>query len=323
MSYEREQRIIQQEFFKCMCGGRFGKQEYPFVLKEEYRKQNLFDQISDEAINYFKLNNIGWWRGINGLPTNHTLSSQISCVNHLFWLKDNFKAATATLQEIDPYFTALPFENGNYVEFELNGCDENHNYNYLGERSSTRGANTTSIDACMLAKKDNEKTLVFIEWKYVEKYYEKPWKAKQKKSYEVRKKTYKQLLESRSCPIILNHRINNNSCDYDADYLKFSVEPFYQLMRQTLLAWQLVQNNRYGVTDYIHIHVIPDGNDILLQGKTSPEITDDSTNICEAWSKFLKNPEKYKHISPNSLLKNSAFEYNKVLYDYLNKRYWN
>jgi hypothetical protein len=39
----------------------------------------------------------------------------------------------------------------------------------------------------MLAKKKDEIILVFIEWKYVERYYEKSIKAKEKANYEVRK----------------------------------------------------------------------------------------------------------------------------------------
>ena len=323
MSYESKQRIIQQVFFKGMCGGIFGRAEYPFVLKEENRKQNLFQQISDNAIDYFKSNNIGWWRGVNVLPTNHALSSQVACINHLFWLINNPVAANAVLKEIDSDFTAIPFENGNFVEFELNGCDEQHTYNYLNERSSTRGANTTSIDACMLAKKGNATILVFIEWKYVEKYYEKPIKAAQNASYEVRKKTYEKMLKDDSSPVIMDKQNTNSLCDYDSAYSKFSVEPFYQLMRQTLLAWQLTKNNRYGATDYIHIHVIPGGNDRLLNGKTSPQITDGEANICIAWAKWLKSPEKYIHISPSKLLGSASSTYNKPLYEYLNARYWN
>ena len=53
-------------------------------------------------------------------------------------------------------------------------------------------------------------------------------------------------------------------------------------MRQTLLGWQLVGREFIIADDYIHIHVIPSGNKQLLNGNTSPNITN-SLNICEGW----------------------------------------
>lgn len=316
MSYVSKQRTIQEGFFSGECGGKFNIKDYPFILREDHRKDNLYEEIVDNAIGYFKDNKIAWWRGSGELPTNHTLSSQVACVNHLFWIIRNSEAATLLLKQIDSEFIAVPFpETGNYVEFEINGCDENHK-NYLGESSKTRGANTTSIDAAMLARKGNKTILVFIEWKYVEHYYEKPGVAKTKSNYQVRKNTYKSHLTDEHSPIILD------KSNYDDEYEKLSVEPFYQLMRQTLLAWRLTQAKRYGATDYIHVHVIPNGNETLLKGKTSIQITQGSENICEGWKNCLKKPDKYIHIDPQDLVSSAAKVCDEKLYRYLKNRYW-
>lgn len=55
-----------------------------------------------------------------------------------------------------------------YMEFEVVGAK-----NYLGERSHTRGANATSVDALMVGKKSTgSNILILIEWKYTEEYRE-------------------------------------------------------------------------------------------------------------------------------------------------------
>ncbi len=326
MDFQLKQEVIQSELFKGKCGGQFNSAEYPYVLREEHRKENLYTDIADSAIKYFKENRIVWWRGKDGLPTNHTLSSQVACLNHLFWIRDNQKAATSVLKQIDKDFVTIKFPNSdlnseNYVEFELNGYDKSQG-NLLGEKGSARGANTTSIDAAMLAMKDNKIILIFIEWKYVEHYHRRIDALKAEPKYEVQKKTYKNLLLSDDSPIILDKIRNKLNLDFDLAYQKFSVEPFYQLMRQTLLAWRLSCVKRYGAEDYLHIHVIPKDNKKLLLCKTSPEITEGYSDIRSAWAAQLKNPAKYIHMDPSELIGHAAFEYNKGLYEYLNNRYW-
>lgn len=328
MGYNEEQRIVQSKFFGNKGGGVFNQNVYNFVLKEVFRKDNLFDGIANNAINYFKENKIGWWRGKDGLPTNHMLSSQVSCVNHLFWLQNNEDAATAVLKGIDPEFKAIPFpknvnsDKENYVEFEYDGFDlvNNNGKNIIGERRSSRGATSTSVDAAMMAQKGDRRILVLIEWKYIEKYYEKAI-DKTTETYIKQKSIYKNLLTMNESPINMNLFIKNDKCDYDNEYIKFSIEPYYQLMRQTLLGWQLVGGESIIADDYIHIHVIPDKNVQLINGKTSPNISND-LDICDGWKKYLKNPNKYKHIDPKDLIETSAKKYNNELSRYLSDRYW-
>ena len=124
MGYSEDQRDIQSNFSQLsgiQNRGIYRKVPYDFVLKDA--KDNLYGSIANPAITYFSDNNIGWWGG-KGLPTNHMLSSQVACVNHLFWLMKNKAAATQVLQTIDPEFRALPFPKSaaspgdHYVEFE-------------------------------------------------------------------------------------------------------------------------------------------------------------------------------------------------------------
>jgi len=328
MGYIKEQREVQSKFFRNKGGGVFNQNPYDFVLKEEFRKDNLLQNISDESIKCFKQNKIGWWRGRNGLPTNHMLSSQVACVNHLFWIMKNEDAATEVLKVIDPEFKAVPFpktidsDEENYVEFEYDGFDltKKNGKNIIGEKRSARGATSTSVDAAMLAQKGEQKILVFIEWKYVEKYSGTAIE-KMSDTYRKQRSIYRNLLTMNESPIKMNLSTENNKCDYDKDYVKFSIEPFYQLMRQTLLAWRLSGENHIIADDYIHIHAIPQKNIQLLKGKTSPCISN-GVNICDGWKTYLKNPNKYIHIDPQKLIEASALKYNDKIFQYLSNRYW-
>ena len=135
-----------------------------------------------------------------------------------------------------------------YVEFEIVGKQ-----NYLGEKSHHRGANATSIDALMVGRKrDGGNCLVMIEWKYTEKY------ASDDKYIPARAKIYDRLIMDPESPI----RVNN------PQHLYF--EPYYQLMRQCLLGWRMTMKREYGCDEYLHVHVIPEGNHELRQ--TTPRV---------------------------------------------------
>lgn len=329
MGYIDQQQSIQSNFFGNKGGGLFNKVSQDYFLKK--RIENLFDVIpgsAKAATDYFQNNKIKWWRGEGNEPTNHTLSSQVACVNHLFWLMENEDAATEVLKGIDPEFTAIPFYNEKnpndkrYVVFEYDGFDLTPNIgkNIIGENRRSRGATSTSIDAAILAQKGDKKILVCIEWKYIENYGEKAIE-KTSNRYIHQKDNYKGLLMRNDSPIKLDLLRENSECSFDKEYIKFSVEPFYQLMRQTLLAWQLLEKIPSIADDYIHIHIIPNGNIELLNGKTSTQISR-GVNICDGWKNYLKDPNKYMHIDPQKFIGTSAHKYNEKLFQYLLERYW-
>ena len=68
--------------------GLFGGYRYYFVLNNS--DNNIYQPILKTVKEYFKNNNISWWKGTE--PTGHTLSSQISCINHLFPLRNDKNA---------------------------------------------------------------------------------------------------------------------------------------------------------------------------------------------------------------------------------------
>ena len=233
------------------------------------------------------------------IPEGNMLSSHVSCVNHLFLLRKNQDYATAILKNIDSRIVEAQIVDDVYIEFEVMG---GKNQNPLGEKEQgilhgkkwkrQRGAFSTSIDALMIGKKNNGKNiLVLIEWKYTED-------GKKKFTPSSNHATYKKLLCNENCPINVHKNIE-----------ELLSEPYYQPMRQTLLGWKMVELSEYNCDEYIHLHIIPNGNDIFRNNLIN-------------WKNLLSDIQKYKVLSPEELLlplrNNQSL---KGFSDYLSLRY--
>ena len=170
-------------------------------------------------------------------------------------------------------------------------CDNSGKYH---ENYETRGTKCTSIDALVYAQlDDNRKILIPIEWKYTEKYdgieaFPSSWKR------------YPDL-------------IRLVDCNLKDVYALYKADPYYELMRQTLLVEQIIRHKECGIEadDYFHIMVIPNEHSELrtaIEGNYIPT---------------LKDPSKFKTIDPQDLL--SPLKGNddyKELMEYLETRYW-
>lgn len=301
MNYMEDQRLKAVEnrelLFRDPGGGSYKGLEREFVL--EAARLNLWAGIREDAIAYFNKYNIPWWSGSGENPSGHLLSSQVSCVNHLYPIRQRPDYAKHLLQVVSGEFQAAAEIESGFVAFETIGVD-----NYLGERSHQRGANSTSIDAMMIGlKKDGSRILVGIEWKYTESY------RTESKYVPVRAAIYDRLILDSSGPI--------HCTDPSALYF----EPFYQLMRQTILLSEMVKASEYNCSDYLHVHVIPEENESLLKRNTSPKLYGD--DLSNTWKSVLKNPEKYVVVSPQSLLSGlSDLEDSMAFLNYLEARYW-
>ena len=169
MSYRENERkkavSIRDRLMRDPGGGTYRGKPRDSVLQDA--SLNLWAGIRDDAIEYFGRNHIAWWMGEDkNEPTGHLLSSQVTCINHLFFARQRKDVATEILKNVSGNIeTAIPVDDG-YIEFEAIGKS-----NYLNEKSHTRGANCTSVDAIMVGKKKNGNNILFlIEWKYTEEY---------------------------------------------------------------------------------------------------------------------------------------------------------
>lgn len=305
LQYERVKKLIEKNkiFNNDNGNGEFRNRHYEFVLSNS--NNNLYSPVRDNILDYFKNNNIAWW---NGKLTNHTLSSQVSCLNHLFPIRENKNSVLSMVKNFYPDIVdvlLIPTDQYNpaYIQFEAVS-----NVDHLNEKNLTRGRNCTSIDALIYGQnKDGEKILIAIEWKYVELYGNEDKASGERGS--TRKKRYTDL-------------INNSQQLRAENHNTFYHEPFYQLMRQTLWAEQMIAHSDDEIIKadgYIHIHVIPKENKELLEKKYAPS----DKNMEDTWRFLIKDQNKYKILTPKELFEpiSSGGEYDSLI-KYLQERYW-
>ncbi|GHU21680.1 hypothetical protein FACS1894172_18570 [Spirochaetia bacterium] len=286
---------------------------------------NIYEPIRNDVLEYFVKNDISFWHTPRASeprykPTGHTLSSQVCCINHLFPIRHDEKTVLSIaklfcpgIKEIFPIPTDkyLP----GYIQFE-SVTDKD----YLHELQTTRGSNCTSVDALIYGKHDNgKKYIIPIEWKYTE-YYDNQDKSVEDRKGEVKgvEGKGKERLK-RYSDLINNSLYLKDLTDYRNSVYFF--EPFYQLMRQTLWAEQMIKHSdseTIKAADYIHIYIIPSMNVKLLEKIYKPS----RKSMEDIWIDCLKHTEKYKIIDPINLLKTLDNKEYGGLIEYLNKRYW-
>lgn len=279
-------------------------------------KNGLYNLYDKDTIKYFEDNNITGWGGDDACG--HILSSQVACLNHLFPLRKDPEILktiinTATgreFEEILPIPKKRDKGEEHYIAFEVVSFNDN-----LNEKSLSRGANNTSIDALMIAKDKNQEVWIIpIEWKYTEPF------SKNDMSNEDRKGEPKgsngrgkERMTRYDSLIRVSTQLNHKQLEsYQGS--PYYQESFYQLMRQTLWAEQVIKKESdewHNAKKFFHINIIPDGN------PSKEEIS--------KWKDYLTNQDLYTIIDPKKFLEpikdKDKDKYNK-LYDYLKKRYW-
>ncbi len=304
----RQTSLIEKGFFTDKGNGYFRKKQYPYILRNGLN--NIYEPIRKETLKYFVDNGISWWSGYK--PTGHVLSSQIACINHLLPLRHDRQAVLALINGVrNQFIDVLPL-----------GCDTDESYialeavskvDHLNEDKPTRGTNCTSVDALVLAvDKNNERWLIPIEWKYTESYSDAPSSDKSLGDKGiVRMDRYRDLIEA-------SDQLKTPAKFEGSIYF---FEPFYQLMRQTLWAEQMIKHKDSEVIQadhFMHIHVIPSADTDLLQ----KEYRLTKKNMEETWRSCIKDQSKYVIVDPKVFMQQIKDSYSD-LYNYLLPRYYN
>lgn len=267
------------------------------VLPYQLIAEMLHESYRERTLAYFAKHKIKWWTSrwdvgrpelhADGLgsPTGHLNSSQLAAVNHLEPARLDDAVARAVLANVDPALVEpMPVEDGGFVAYEWIG-----EKNYLNEPGArTRGAQVTSVDALMCGRRiDGQNIIVAFEWKYLESY--GPDSRATSSRGTDRVGIYRPLLERADCPITV---------DDPADIF---FDPYEQLMRQTMLSWQMVENREFDAGSWLHVHVIPEENVSLRhRGGAAPNLLGETMG--EAWQSVLKQPERYRLVTPTKLL---------------------
>jgi hypothetical protein len=261
------------------------------VIPYEYADETLHEAVRETALDYFGRHQIKWWisrydkrtEEMEARPTGHLNSSQVACVNHLEPARVDSSVARRVVANVDPSQKAVPVDDG-FVDYEWIGkCHTS----YLGEKGPrTRGANVTSLDAVMCGESEGRRTVIAFEWKYLESYGSESVAKSRRRTDRIA--TYRSLLEQDDCPI----RVAK------LEWLFY--EPYYQLMRQTLLAWQMVEHGEFGAKYWLHVHVVPELNVALRHSKAAPNLVGD--NMSEKWRSVLRDPRRYRLVTASELL---------------------
>jgi hypothetical protein len=155
---------------------------------------------------------------------------------------------------------------------------------------------------------DKKNILVLIEWKYTEG----PNEYKGKFIDNINRPIYDEWLKKEDCPIKIVY--------FDNLYY----EPYYQLMRQTLLGWQMAEKlNEFDCKEYIHLQIVPKKNAELLSINTSPKLFGE--NMHDKWRNILddKHKKSYNILHPDGIFETLRNEESiQLLLKYLQKRYW-
>ena len=346
IQYDHQYEVTQNHpewFDNDGCFGTFRKKTYRFVLKD--CMNNLYEPLRTtvresplNVLRYFKENGIGWWSGAR--PSNHLCSSQISCINHLFPLRYDHDAVlsiangVAAMAEEDPFEDVLEIGGDKvmpgFIAFELVSSKD-----YLNEANNgvlSRGAQCTSVDAAIVVKRQDKVYILPIEWKFVEEYHRDDksrnvFSRKENEWHNSGDERIRRYFESGLVPGSEQIMFENGQNPHGTVFFQ---EPFYQLMRQTLWAEQVIKEKDaffHGASDYIHVHVVPDAN-TTLRDKTYRKVDwDNGKGMIATWKENLRHPEKYVCIDPKKLFEGIVGDevlsarYSDLL-KYLETRYW-
>ena len=283
----------------------------PHLLALGCEGENLFPSIRDEggAIEFFSERNIKWWKSsrsgddtkLDG-PTRNMASSQVACVNFLLPLARISGGLTAVLRSVDGDVRAV-------VDIHHEGRTSLVEFEWLGipgslEGGTTRGAQNTSVDALLVAETTTGKKRAYLlEWKYVERYLSSRPKFKGVGSKgDTRRLRYAKRYRAPFSSF-------NPATAPDLD--DFLYEPFYQIMRQRLLADRMVHQRELGVDEAKVVVVVPEENwayRTVSDGSTttSPLLAQRFPQLetVEAVMRAaLKNPDvQFDMVAPRSLL---------------------
>ena len=232
----------------------------PHLLALGHEEENLYPGIRGVggAVDFLAQRNIKWWKsarsgddtGVEG-PTRNMASSQVACINFLLPLAGIPGALASVLQVLDGDVSAV-------VDISHEGHTSLVEFEWLGiprslEGGSTRGANNTSVDAFLVAELvSGGRRAYLLEWKYVEQYHTtKPAFKGDGRAGDTRRLRYAE-------PFRTEYSAFNPDAVPDLD--DFLYEPFYQIMRQRLLADRMVQQRELDVDEAKVVVVVPEEN---------------------------------------------------------------
>ncbi len=291
---------------------------YPHILPTGHRLDAFYEPIAVDAVDYCEKNKIQIHSEALNLK-----SSQVCCFNFLFPLRKDLELAAKALG------TLLPgVDRVTAIEFEYTGPDGATEW--LGEPSAGgRGRNRTSIDAAIWWESKGQRHLTLVEWKYTERGYGScgGYVSKGNKTPECCD-TMNVLADDEGAGCYLTQGRNNRR--YWDRMLVAGIDmgklgemkgcpfkgPFYQLMRQHLLAAYIRTTDANLIVDVAAVNFR--GNESVITADA--EVRKLAETVPEAWNRALSGVPKFRCVEAETIAAGIAAT-SPPLAAYLNERY--
>lgn len=252
----------QAAFLKAIPGATTGYQGHAVMVDPADLKANFDPVYADRIDTFFSYRDSGSQSIDWHTRSNHGASSQVCCVNFLFpmvdqpviaarWVEHVLTLDGVTMEVIDRRCGEDCF-----VTFEWFPPED-----YLNEANAAgvrpRGSNSTSVDAAMCFTIGGERHLLLIEWKYTEAYGASRDRD-QAKGDATRDRRYGALWQRPHGPI---------RADAAVELADFYLNPWYQLLRQQMLAYHCEADPLSGYDRVTVLHISPDANLALKRSR--------------------------------------------------------
>lgn len=261
---------------------------YDFCIPLGSAERNLLPEVRDTATALFEAEHIPWHKGVGNGPTNHLLSSQVQCVKALGQMVDDPARVVAAFRSVLDIAEVTQIEPGRWLTFEYIGPTDY--FGEAGKGARTRGSQCTSVDAAFAYRTSTGAAeLALVEWKYTESYGRRtPDPTKD----EVRRQRYESALHLGDSPI------RRDALPFD----RFLDEPFYQLMRQQLLAAALERDTGVPFEAVRVVHVHPAENTAYQDSIHHDEHRALGSTVGEVWASLLARPDRYVEVDNSIFL---------------------
>lgn len=307
-AFRKLHRQTQGDYFALHYADDSGFKGSPYRVHPDRFALNLAPAIQKQAATYFAEKGIAWHQ-----HANHGLSSQVCCLNFLMPLAQDPERLARLVGRalgIAPS-VMLPMEQDEagtdwFVAFEWIGQQD-----YLNEAgkngSRTRGANATSADAAVRFQIDGRTEIALIEWKFTESYGSPIPPA----GNETRSGRYRDLAFAPVGPI---------RADTGLALEDFYWEPFYQMLRQQILAMRMEAARELDAQRVRVIHISPSGNRALHK-VTAPAMRKFGEDAFTVFRSLLVDPTAFVDWSIEGLFGPDVATGNSAWADYLQLRY--
>ena len=322
-AFEQQETQRQVEFkrrhWPDLCDGVWSKmpdRTYPHILPVGHLDKAFYPTIADAVVKYCEKEDIALHSEVLNLR-----SSQACCFNVLFPLRGHPKLAMAVLAPILPGVTEVVS-----IDFEWTGPKELTEW--LGEpKGGKRGQNRTSIDAAITWCDDRRSLLTLVEWKYTERAFgscggfNSPRNSNKSSCTlagafgsgcylrDAHGRRYWQLLEQAG---IQPEQWKSRACPF--------IGPFYQLMRQYLVAAFCRQN---GLADEAYVLAATFRGNTSLR-RVPGELLGGQQTVEDSWNVGLAGVPPLRHCFVEDLVaaaRNRQDLNDEEWLDYLHERY--